>query len=133
MALVKRANCERCVPDDKVKEYLELGYSLIDKSGNVLEKGKAQSKEDLLVAFNEATAEIEGLKAENESLKDEIVRLKKEVDALRAENESLSNGAETSNKDVFKCPYCDKEYKSQNALDKHINEQHADELDKSQS
>lgn len=120
MALVKRANCERCVPDEKIKEYLELGYSLIDKSGNVLERGKAQSKEDLLVAFNEATAEVERLKAENASLK-------AEYDAFKAENERAAG-----NKDVFKCPYCDKEYKSQEALDKHIKDKHPDELNETQ-
>ena len=117
MALVKRANSERIVPEEKVKEFLELGYSLIDEKGNVLKKGKAQSKEDLLVAYNEANAEIAALKDENKALKDENANLKAELDKLK-----------DGEGDKFKCPYCDKEYASQSALDKHIKRDHPDKL-----
>lgn len=117
MALVKRANCERIVPDEKVNEFLALGYSLIDKDGTVLKKGKAQSKEDLLVAYKDS-------QAENAELHAEIVRLKNENDALHVEIESLKKDGD----DKIKCPYCDKEYSSQASLDKHIKEKHADKL-----
>lgn len=117
MALVKRANCERIVPDEKVNEFLSLGYSLIDKDGTVLKKGKAQSKEDLLVAYKD-------VQKENEEFQAEIVRLKTENDSLKAEIEALKKGAD----DKFKCPHCDKEYATQAALDKHIKEKHPETL-----
>lgn len=122
MLLVKKANCERVISEEKLKEYLELGYSLIDKKGTILQKGKAQTKDDLRVAFNEATAENAALKKENEALKAENAKIK-------AEFEKLSSGAGAGNGDIFKCPYCDKEYKSQETLDKHIKEKHPDKLD----
>ncbi len=117
MALVKRANCERIVPDEKVNEFLALGYSLIDKNGTVLKKGKAQSKEDLLVAYKDA-------QAENTELHAEIVRLKEENDSLHAEIEALKKGSD----DKFKCPHCDNEYSTQAALDKHIKDKHPETL-----
>ena len=99
MALVKRANCERIVPDEKVNEFLALGYSLIDKDGTVLKKGKAQSKEDLLVAYKDS-------QAENAELHAEIVRLKNENDALHAEIETLkaNNGGGTG--EYEECKRC---------------------------
>lgn len=117
MLLVKRANCERKIPEEKLNEFLALGYSLIDDKGNVLQKGKANSKEDLLTAYNDA-------QAENAELHAEIVRLKEENDSLHAEIEALKKGSD----DKFKCPHCDKEYSTQAALDKHIKEKHPETL-----
>lgn len=107
MPLMKRANCERMVPVDKVPEYLALGYSVIGENGEVLQKGTAQSKEDLLRANTDLTKENETLKTENASLKVRIAELEKNVPK-------------------FKCPYCDKEYASEATLAKHIKKDHPD-------
>lgn len=93
MALMRRANCERTVPEDKVNEYLEMGYSLI-KDKEVIKKGRAQTKDDLLVALAAAERENAALKAELEQLK------------------------------KLKCPYCDKEYANEKTLAKHIKDAH---------
>lgn len=117
MAIVKKANRERIVPEEKVNEFLALGYSLIDNDGNVLKKGTAQTKDDFRVALKEA-------QIENTELHAEIVRLKEENDSLHAEIEALKKGSD----DKFKCPHCDKEYSTQAALDKHIKDKHPETL-----
>ena len=117
MLIVKRANCERKIPEEKLNEFLNLGYSLINEKGEVLQKGKANSKEDLLAAFNES-------QKENAELRTELEKLKVENDALKVEIESLKKDGDGK----FKCPYCDKEYSSQASLDKHLKEKHADKL-----
>lgn len=117
MLLVRKANCERKIPEEKLNDFLELGYSLINEKGEVLQKGKANSKEDLLAAFSDA-------QKENSELRAEIEKLKVENDSLKAEIESLKKDGD----EKFKCPYCDKEYSSQASLDKHLKEKHADKL-----
>lgn len=108
MPLMKRANCERRVPEDKVPEYLALGYSVISENGEVLQKGTAQSKEDLLRVNADLTKENEDLKSENEALKVKIA----ELEAKQAPK--------------FKCPYCDKEYSNEASLARHIKKEHPD-------
>lgn len=46
MAIVKRANVELRVPEERVKEYLEMGYSVIDSDGNVIQRCQPQTLED---------------------------------------------------------------------------------------
>lgn len=113
MVLVKRANCECFIAEDKISEFLALGYSVIDKNGEILKRGKATSKEDLLI-------EVDTLTKENENLKTEIASLKKANNSLKDEIEVLKK----DNPVKFKCPYCEKEYSTQTALDKHIREKH---------
>lgn len=108
MPLMKRANCERMVPVDKVPEYLALGYSVIGENGVILQKGTAQSKEDLLRANTDLAKENEALKSENEVLKVKIAEL------------------EDKQAPKFKCPYCEKEYTTENSLAKHIKKEHPD-------
>ena len=117
MLIVRKANCERKIPEEKLNDFLELGYSLINEKGEVIQKSKANSKEDLRVAFNEA-------QTENSELRAEIEKLKVENDSLKAEIEALKKDGD----EKFKCPYCDKEYASQASLDKHIKEKHPDKL-----
>jgi len=69
-----KANCEQKVPEEKVKEFLELGYSLLDENGKVLEKGKPQSKDDFMIAN---------------------ANLKKDLDAALEENETAAESTDT--------------------------------------
>lgn len=107
MVLVKRANCECFIAEDKIPEFLALGYSVISKSGEVLQRGKATSKEDLLV-------EVDALTKENEELKAEVKSLYSEIEALKA------TGKE------FLCPVCSEKFTSKSALTKHLKSKHPD-------
>lgn len=78
MALVKRSNTELTVPEEKVAEYLSMGYSLLDSDGNVV---KAPTKEDVATLKAEKAkleAELEKTQAELKKAKAEITKLKKE-------------------------------------------------------
>ncbi len=61
MAIVKRANVELRVPEDQVKEYLDLGYSVIDSDGNVIQHCKPQTLEDYKRYARELETQIEEL------------------------------------------------------------------------
>lgn len=68
MVRVKRANTEYRVPDEKLPEYLAMGYAQIDGSGCVLREGEKTGAGELRV--------------ENASLKEENRRLRAEYAAL---------------------------------------------------
>lgn len=121
--LVKKGNSERVIAEEKLPEFLKMGYSHIDKSGKVIKKGEAQTASDLRAAYAEATKEVAALTKQVEELSDELDVVKKENEALKEQIiELLKNGGK------FKCPHCDKEYTTQAALDKHIKEKHPDNL-----
>jgi len=123
MLLVKKANCECSIAEEKLDEFLNLGYDLINKKGEVLKKGNAQSKDDFMRENKELrekvqamTDVIDTLKSENDTLKAKIAEL---------EGDEGKNGDE--DKTVFKCPHCGKEYASEAALNKHIKDKHQDQ------
>lgn len=117
--LVKKGNSERVIAEEKLPEFLKMGYSHIDKNGKVIKKGEAQTTNDLRAAYSEAVKEVETLTKKFNELSEELDAVKKENEALKAENiELLKNGGK------FKCPHCDKEYTTQAALDKHIKDKH---------
>lgn len=81
MAQVMKGNRQITINEDKIEEFLIMGYSLIDEKGDIIKAGNAVTFKDL--------------KVENETLKTELAKLKEsnlnseEIEALRAENESL--------------------------------------------
>lgn len=81
MALVKRNNCEITVPENRIEEYLQKGYSLIDPKGNVIRASMPQSIEDykdLVASLNHQIrvkdARIAQLEAINRELKEQAAR-----------------------------------------------------------
>ncbi len=94
MALMIKGNCEKIVSEEKVSEFIELGYSLLDDKGKVIKHGNPQNKDDF-------RAENEALKHENASLNSENKKLIAENEALKAEIEKFVVIAESnSNNDV---------------------------------
>lgn len=96
MPIMVKANCEQKVPEEKVDEFLELGYSLLDENGKVLEKGKPQSKDDFMIANANLKKDLDAALAENEILIKENAELKKQVKELNAalaENEEVAKTA----------------------------------------
>lgn len=173
MTRVKLGGRELSIPDELVTEYTSKGYSVIDARGNVLQSGKSNTYEQLIIENKELTAankrlldrvnslesQDDGEKtAENAELKEKLAAVEKivehlsiENDALKAENEGIkakleadksgddqnhseaaANGDDASEGKAevttgrLKCPHCDKDYATQENLDKHISTAHKD-------
>lgn len=82
--LMKRANGECMVPEEKVTEFLAMGYSVIDLEGHVLVEAEPSTLPECKLKIKKLNAEIEALKAENELLKNEQIGLLKEREELLA-------------------------------------------------
>jgi len=97
MTRVKLGGRELTIPDDRVAEYLEQGYSVIDSRGNTLQTGKILTYEQAITENNKLTAQNKRLKAaydnlvaENEKLK---VSLEKAGDTI-AQFEEVAKASE---------------------------------------
>ena len=66
---VRRANGERIIPDEKVAEYLEMGYSVLDAKGNVVKRPEPKTIPELKAALAEKDKLIAELSASVEELK----------------------------------------------------------------
>lgn len=75
MAIMKKGNCEKVVDEDKVNEFIELGYSLLDEKGEVIKFGEPQSKDDFRTENKE-------LKKQNDEYAAEIKKLKEQIEKL---------------------------------------------------
>lgn len=75
MVIVIKKNKQLQVADEKLAEFIEMGYSQIDENGKVIQQGKANT--------------IAAYETENNLLKVENTKLKKEIEKLKAENEQL--------------------------------------------
>ncbi|WP_018592619.1 hypothetical protein [Terrisporobacter glycolicus] len=82
MLTVRKQNKELTILDSQKESFLDLGYSVIDKEGNVTEVGKA--------------TELGNLKEENETLKTEVAKLKDKVKKLQNENKKLKEEKEAN-------------------------------------
>lgn len=75
MPVVMKENKQLTIAEDKINEFLELGYSLLDKEGKIIKTGQA--------------TDLKSIKAENDTLKAELTKLKAENEKLKKENEKL--------------------------------------------
>lgn len=83
MIIVKKNNKELTVLESQKDSYLALGYNVIDKTGDIVETGRATEH----TALRE---ENDTLKAELSKQSAKIARLEKENKKLKAENKSES-------------------------------------------
>lgn len=99
--LMIKGNGERLVPDEKVTEYLEMGYSVIDRDGKVIKKPKPTTPaefNEIVHAYEQEIAQkdeaILALTADNNMLKAALADLTKqhhgEPEAETAENGEYS-------------------------------------------
>lgn len=76
MMIVKKQNKELNILEEQKDSYLALGYSVIDKDGNILEAGNATE-------YSELKELNDTLKSANAELKAEISKYKKEIEKLK--------------------------------------------------
>ena len=81
MAIVIKKNKELIVADEKLQEFIDMGYTQIDEKGTVIKAGKVNT----IAAYQ---AENTQLKEEIEKLKAENVKLKKELESKDQEKKS---------------------------------------------
>ena len=81
MAIVIKKNKELIVTDEKLQEFIDMGYTQIDEKGKVIKAGKVNT----IAAYQ---AENTQLKEEIEKLKAENVKLKKELESKEQEKKS---------------------------------------------
>ena len=81
MAIVIKTNKELIVADEKLQEFIDMGYTQIDEKGKVIKAGKVNT----IAAYQ---AENTQLKEEIEKLKAENVKLKKELESKDQEKKS---------------------------------------------
>lgn len=83
MITVKKNNKELTVLESQKDSYLALGYNVIDKTGNIVETGRATE-------YTALREENDTLKAEMAKLLAKVARLEKENKKLKTENKSES-------------------------------------------
>ena len=81
MAIVIKKNKELIVADEKLQEFIDMGYTQIDEKGKVIKAGKVNT----LAAYQ---AENTQLKEEIDKLKAENIKLKKELESKDQEKKS---------------------------------------------
>lgn len=77
--LMKKGNGERLVPDEKVAEFLEMGYSAIDDLGQVL----IQAKPTTIADYKSLVSKLQ---QENAALQADCQQLKQMCEQLSAAN-----------------------------------------------
>ena len=81
MAIVIKKNKELIVADEKLQEFIDMGYTQIDEKGKVIKAGKVNT----IAAYQ---AENTQLKEEINKLKAENIKLKKELESKDQEKKS---------------------------------------------
>lgn len=72
MAIVIKKNKELIVADEKLQEFIDMGYTQIDEKGKVIKAGKVNTIAAYQAENTQLKEEIEKLKAENAKLKKEL-------------------------------------------------------------
>ena len=76
------------ISEDAVERYLGMGYSIIGDDGAVVKQGIPVDNNQLKLAYNQNMREIESLKAEIATLKQENARLAELVEAKAVSEEN---------------------------------------------
>lgn len=88
MIQVIKGNVQLTINEDKLDEFLKLGYSQIDEKGEIVKAGQATT--------------LKEIKEENMTLKAELAKYQainlEEIEAIKAENETLKAELEAANK-----------------------------------
>ncbi|MBR3741033.1 MAG: hypothetical protein IKO94_01190 [Selenomonadaceae bacterium] len=98
--LVRRGNGERLVPQEKVAEFLALGYSVIDSAGKVLVEAEPMNLAECKKMLAEVKKERDSLKDQNEALSKKVIeaetalaevkkRLKETLEAKKETQEAI--------------------------------------------
>lgn len=72
MAIVIKKNKELIVADEKLQEFIDMGYTQIDEKGKVIKAGKVNTIAAYQAENTQLKEEIEKLKAENVKLQNEL-------------------------------------------------------------
>lgn len=98
---VRKANGERVVPEEKVAEYLEMGYSVIDSKGNIIKRPDPKTSAEFKAVlaekeklFNEATfrfdEEVKRLNTVIEEYRTALAEKDKQIAELEAKSASAA-------------------------------------------
>lgn len=79
---VRRANVILDIPEAQKNEYLAKGFDVIGANGKVIERTTPNDVNSLKKAFNELTARVKELEAENAKLKEQLSPKKKKVEKV---------------------------------------------------
>lgn len=74
---VQRGNVFLTVQAEDKQKYLDLGYNIVDKTGNVLQEAVPSNVATLRIAFTQHTAKIKELEKQIEELTEQLESLQK--------------------------------------------------------
>lgn len=125
MQLMVKGGVKRWVPDVFIGYYRELGYTVEGEETPPL----SQEQPETVIAIDASEQpaaetpeeEVPAAQEEAEPAGDA------EEQAETPEEEAAEEEPEPAEPTAFKCPYCDKEYKTESALKGHITRSHSGE------
>lgn len=124
MQLMVKGGVKRWIPDVFIGYYRELGYTVEGEETPPL--SQEQPETVTAVDVSEQPAETPEEEAADAQEEDEPAQGAEEQ-AETPEEEAAEEEPEPVETTAFKCPYCDKEYKTESALKGHITRSHSGE------
>lgn len=82
--LVRRGNGELLIPDEKMAEYLSMGYSVIDSNGKVLVEAEPSTIPQYKALVASLRKQVADLSAQAQALEEQITALKTRDSADKA-------------------------------------------------